>query len=102
MTGADYLSPYVNRMCNYGDGIAQVLDLMQMLETHGLNSKILSASFKNAEQVHVFISAGIDVISLPPDIVYSMMDYPGTKIAVDEFSAAWREAYSGDTLRDKE
>ena len=49
MTGADYLAPYVNRMCNYGDSIAQVFDLMQVLETHGLNSKILAASFKNTE-----------------------------------------------------
>jgi len=26
------------------------------------------------------------------------MDHPGTKIAVDEFSVAWREAYGRDTL----
>ena len=98
MNGADYLAPYVNRMCNYGDGIGQVFDLMQMLETHGLNSKILAASFKNTEQVHVLISAGIDAVTLPPDIVYTMMDHPGTKIAVDEFSVAWRETYGRDTL----
>ena len=98
MNGADYLAPYVNRMCNYGDGIGQVLDLMQMLETHGLNSKILAASFKNTEQVHALIAAGIDAVTLPPDIVYTMMDHPGTKIAVDEFSAAWHEAYGRDTL----
>ncbi len=35
------LLTYVNRMCNYGDG-GQVFDLMQMLETQGLNSKILA------------------------------------------------------------
>ena len=98
MNGADYLAPYVNRMCNYGDGIAQVFDLMQMLETHGLNSKILAASFKNTEQVHALIAAGIDAVTLPPDIVYTMMDHPGTKIAVDEFSVAWRETYGRDTL----
>ena len=102
MTGADYLAPYVNRMCNYGDSIAQVFDLMQVLETHGLNSKILAASFKNTEQVHALISADIDAVTLPPDIVYTMMDHTGTKIAVNEFSVAWREAYSRDTLRDKE
>ncbi len=69
MTGADYLAPYVNRMCNYGDSIGQVIDLMHMLETHGLNSKILAASFKNVEQVQALISAGIDAVTLPPDIV---------------------------------
>ncbi len=98
MTGSDYLSPYVNRMCNYGDGIGQVIDLMQMLETHELNSKILAASFKNTEQVHALIAAGIDAVTLPPDIVYAIMNHPGTKIAVDEFSTAWREAYGRDTL----
>ncbi len=30
MINADYLALYVNRMCNYGDGIGQVLDLIQM------------------------------------------------------------------------
>lgn len=98
MNGADYLAPYVNRMCNYGDGIGQVLDLLQMLETQGLSSKILAASFKNVEQVHALIAAGIQSVTVPPEVVFSMIDHPGTKIAVDEFSAAWREAYGRDTL----
>lgn len=98
MNGADYLAPYVNRMCNYGDGIGQVLDLLQMLETQGLSSKILAASFKNVEQVHALIAAGIQSVTVPPEVVFSMIDHPGTKIAVDEFSAAWRGAYGRDTL----
>ena len=101
MNGADYLAPYVNRMCNYGDGIGQVLDLLQMLETQGLSSKILAASFKNVEQVHALIAAGIQSVTVPPEVVFSMIDHPGTKIAVDEFSAAWREAYGRNTLLDK-
>lgn len=98
INGADYLAPYVNRMCNYGDGIGQVLDLLQMLETQGLSSKILAASFKNVEQVHALIAAGIQSVTVPPEVVFSMIDHPGTKIAVDEFSAAWRGAYGRDTL----
>ena len=99
MNGADYLAPYVNRMCNYGDGIGQVLDLLQMLETQGFeNTKVIAASFKNVEQVHTLIAAGIQSVTVPPEVVFTMMDHPGTKIAVDEFSAAWREAYGRDTL----
>lgn len=99
VNGADYLAPYVNRMCNYGDGIGQVLDLLQMLETQGLeNTKVLAASFKNVEQVHTLIAAGIQSVTVPPEVVFSMIDHPGTKIAVDEFSAAWREAYGRETL----
>lgn len=99
MNGADYLAPYVNRMCNYGDGIGQVLDLFQMLETQGFeNTKVIAASFKNVEQVHALITAGIQSVTVPPEVVFTMIDHPGTKIAVDEFSAAWREAYGRDTL----
>ncbi len=99
MNGADYLAPYVNRMCNYGDGIGQVLDLLQMLETQGFeNTKVIAASFKNVEQVHALIAAGIQSVTVPPEVVFTMIDHPGTKIAVDEFSTAWREAYGRDTL----
>lgn len=99
MNGADYLAPYVNRMCNYGDGIGQVLDLIQMLETQGFeNTKVIAASFKNVEQVHTLIAAGIQSVTVPPEVVFTMIDHPGTKIAVDEFSVAWREAYGRDTL----
>ena len=99
MNGADYLAPYVNRMCNYGDGIGQVLNLLQMLETQGFeNTKVIAASFKNVEQVHTLIAAGIQSVTVPPEVVFTMIDHPGTKIAVDEFSVAWREAYCRDTL----
>ena len=99
MNGADYLAPYVNRMCNYGDGIGQVLDLLQMLETQGFeNTKVIAASFKNVEQVHTLIAAGIQSVTVPPEVVFTMIDHPDTKIAVDEFSVAWREAYGRDTL----
>ncbi len=99
MNGADYLAPYVNRMCNYGDGIGQVLDLLQMLETQGFeNTKVIAASFKNVEQVHTLIAAGIQSVTVPPEVVFTMIDHPGTKIAVDEFSVAWQEAYGRDTL----
>lgn len=99
MNGADYLAPYVNRMCNYGDGIGQVLDLLQMLETQGFeNTKVIAASFKNVEQVHTLIAAGIQSVTVPPEVVFTMIDHPGTKIAVNEFSVAWREAYGRDTL----
>lgn len=101
MNGADCLAPYVNRMCNYGDGIGQVLDLLQMLETQGFeNTKVIAASFKNTEQVHALIAAGIQSVTVPPEIAFTMIDHPGTKIAVDEFSVAWREAYGRDTLLD--
>lgn len=98
MNGADYLAPYVNRMCGYGDGVGQVLDLLQMISSQGLDAKVVAASFKNVEQVHELVAAGIPAVTVAPDVVRMMMDHPGTQIAVDEFSVAWDASYGRSTL----
>ncbi|MBQ9621424.1 MAG: fructose-6-phosphate aldolase [Atopobiaceae bacterium] len=93
MNGADYLAPYVNRMENLGDGVGQVLDLLQMLAGSGLEAKVIAASFKNVYQVHQLIAAGIQAVTLPPDIAWAMVKHPSTQIAVDEFIDAWEAAF---------
>lgn len=98
MNGADYLAPYVNRMCNYGDGVGQVADLVNMLATNDLPSKICAASFKNTEQVHDVICVGAQSVTVAPDIVWTMVKHPGTGIAVDEFNAAWENSFGRRTM----
>ena len=98
MNGADYLAPYVNRMCNYGDGVGQVADLVAMLAANGLASKICAASFKNTEQVHEVICAGAQSVTVAPDIIWTMVKHPGTGIAVEEFGAAWESSFGRRTM----
>lgn len=50
--GADYVAPYVNRLDNIsGDGVAVVRDLVNILNIYNMDTKVLAASFKNAQQV---------------------------------------------------
>ena len=98
LNGADYLAPYVNRMCNYGDGIEQVTDLLTMLERAGLATKVLAASFKNVYQVHELLLAGIQAVTIPPSVAYGLVDHPGIPVAVDQFSADWERAFGRTTL----
>lgn len=98
MNGAEYLAPYVNRMCNYGDGVQEVKDLIEMLKVNNLPSKIVATSFKNTYQAHELIKAGIQAETLPPDVIMNMVDHPGTKIAVGEFTMNWQKAYHRTTL----
>lgn len=90
MNGADYLSPYVNRMCNLGDGLRQMCELQRMLETHRLCAKVCAASFKNVAQVHEVLLAGAAAVTVAPDVAWAMVRHPSTQIAVDEFSATWK------------
>lgn len=96
--GAEYLAPYVNRMCNYGDGVQWVRELQTMLELNQLPSKICAASFKNGNQVHELMLAGVGAVTVAPDVVRAMLDHPGTKVAVEEFTSAWEAAFGRRTF----
>lgn len=98
MNGAEYLAPYTNRMCNYGDGVQDVKDLIEMLRVNHMPAKVIAASFKNTYQVHELIKAGIQAVTIPCDVLYQMIDHPGTKIAVGEFSVNWQRAYNRNTF----
>ena len=98
MNGAEYLAPYTNRMCNYGDGVSDVKDLIEMLKVNNMPAKVIAASFKNTYQVHELVKAGIQAVTVPCDVVYQMINHPGTKIAVGEFTVNWQKAYNRNTL----
>lgn len=98
MNGAEYLAPYTNRMCNYGDGVQDGKDLIEMLRVNHMPAKVIAASFKNTYQVHELIKAGIQAVTVPCDVLYQMIDHPGTKIAVGEFSVNWQRAYNRNTF----
>lgn len=98
LNGADYLAPYVNRMCNYCDGVGQVVGLIRMLAAQGMDTKVMAASFKNVEQVRELIAAGIQAVTVQSPVVHAMIDHPGTEIAVAEFTENWKNAYGRTTL----
>ena len=97
--GANYLAPYVNRMCNYGNGVQDVIDLIDMLAIQDSDTKVLAASFKNVDKAHQLIAAGAQALTLPPEVALNLVAHLGTQFAVDEFSANWERAYGRTTLR---
>lgn len=96
--GADYLAPYTNRMCNYGDGVAEVIRLIHMLKVNDMDAKVVAASFKNADQVSKLIENGIQAVTVPCDVVYQMFSHPASAIAVDEFSDNWEKTYGRNSF----
>lgn len=99
LSGADCLAPYVNRMDNLGNGVQNVLDLVEMLRINNMNTRVIAASFKNTSQVHSLIKGGIQAVTVPTDVLQNMMDHPMTDIAVDTFSKDWKTAYNRTTLK---
>lgn len=97
--GADCLAPYVNRMCNYGDGVKETLDLVEMLKVNNMDTFVVAASFKNSRQVHDLIKGGIQAVTVPVDVADSMMLHPATEEAVETFSQNWEKAYNKNSIK---
>ena len=97
--GVDYLAPYVNRMCNYGDGVGQVVELVHTLAQYGMKAKVCAASFKNVDQVHKLLAAGCPSVTVNPGTVRDMIGHLGTPAAIAQFEADWRSAYGRSELR---
>ncbi|MGR9115663.1 MAG: fructose-6-phosphate aldolase [Gammaproteobacteria bacterium] len=98
LCGADYLAPYVNRIDALGgDGVGVVADLQLLLDRHGLDCKVLPASFKNTQQALEVLKVGVGAITLPVDIAAQMFAHPAVQPAVDQFTRDWRATF-GDIL----
>ena len=92
--GADYVAPYVNRLDNISaDGVNTVRDLVNIIDTYNLNTKVLAASFKNAQQVIELMKVGVHSVTVPADIAKAMMSHPLTDWSVEKFIEDWEAAF---------
>ena len=91
--GADFVAPYVNKLDDVGEGEACVEKIARLFVTHGLNTKILSASFRNVEQVTRVALSGSHYITLPPAFFEKLVFHPMTDLALQGFASDWQILY---------
>ena len=98
VAGAAFTAPYVNRLDNIcGDGARVVADIVTLFRLHGLPTRLLTASFKNVQQVHAVALAGAHSATLPPDIIEQLIRHPLTDDGVAGFMVDWTAAYGAGT-----
>lgn len=92
MAGADYAAVYYNRMQNLSlDSRQVVTDIVSMYRIHGIETKVLAASFRNCGQVLEAVLAGAQAVTLPPAVLESMVDNALIDKAVSDFRKDWTE-----------
>lgn len=102
MAGAEFLAPYVNRLDNIcGDGTQVAADMAHLIDMYNLDAKVLAASFKNVQQVHEVAKAGVQSVTIAPDVFDQLLVHPLTDSGVAGFMSDWRHAYGeGKTVLD--
>lgn len=97
--GAEFTAPYVNRIDNIsGNGARVVEEIVRLFEVHGLDSKVLAASFKNVEQVHRVLLSGAQSITVNPEIMDQLLAHPLTDWSVAQFISDWEGVYGKGKL----
>lgn len=99
--GADFVAPYINRLDNIvSDGVRVVSEIVDMFKSYNINTKILAASFKNAEQVHKVSMTGAGAVTVNPEIFDMLIYHPLTYYAIDDFNKDWETVYGNKTITD--
>lgn len=99
--GATYVAPYINRLDSIvSDGVHVVEEIVQMFRAHNITTKVLAASFKNAEQIHKVAMVGGHAVTINPDLFENLVYHPLTLYAVDDFDADWQGVYGDQKIID--
>lgn len=99
--GASFVAPYVNRLDNIlSDGTRVVTEIVEEFKLHDIKSRVLAASFKNAEQVHKCALAGCHSATVTADIMKTLISHPMTDAAIAGFENDWKSVYGDRKISD--
>jgi len=88
--GATYVSPFVGRLdANSTAGSELIREIVQMYKNYGYETQILSASMRNVIYVKESALAGVDVATIPPEVLEQMMNNELTNLSLTGFLQEW-------------
>ena len=92
--GADFVAPYVNKLSDICvDAIGVVGEIVREFDRFDLKTQVLSASFRNVDQVNQVALMGSHAITLPVSFYDKLIAHPMTELALAGFEADWRGVY---------
>ena len=92
--GATYVSPFVGRLDDMGrNGLDLIADICTIYGNYpNVSTQILATSIRNPIHIIEAAKLGVDVITLPPNIISNMIDNPLTEKGVNVFLDDWKKA----------
>lgn len=94
MAGADYVAPYINRMCSLNiDPIETVRRIRTLFDNQKLETKIVGASFRNVQQIIKCYEAGAEAVTVKPDFLTEMTTNGVVDRWIEKFDEDWIGLY---------
>jgi transaldolase len=91
--GASLLSPFVGRLDDINqEGMDVIRELVSIVEMHGLETEVLTASIRGPRHVTDAALAGSHVATLPFKVLRQMIHHPLTDSGILQFQKDWASA----------
>ena len=87
---ATFVAPYVGRMTDAGeDGVGAIERVQSIYDAYGFDTELLAASIRNPRQATECYAAGVDAVTLAPDVLAAHVSSAQTEESTAGFQAAW-------------
>ena len=88
--GASFVSIVLSRL----DAVANeshilVEDTVTIKKNYGFNSEIIAGSMKTQNHILACLRAGVDIVTLNPDLFFQMFKHPLTAEGLAQFAEDW-------------
>lgn len=90
-SGATYVSCFMGRLDDISvDSAVVVEEIADVLRAGGLDSQIIAASIRHPEHVVTAARLGCEVATVPPKVLYQMLNHPLTDAGAEQFRDDWQ------------
>lgn len=91
--GASFVSPFVGRLDDIGNGGIQVVaDIAEIFNYYGIETEIIAASIRNPMHVLECAKAGADIATIPYKVIMQMIKHPLTDAGIEKFVADYNNS----------
>ncbi len=92
--GAYCVSPFIGRLDDIGhDGLGFLAELKKVFGNYpALKTKILAASIRNISHVYSAAKIGVDIVTMPPEVMEKLINNPLTDAGIKQFENDWQKS----------
>lgn len=89
--GATYTSIFVGRLDDIGHEGMQVLrDVVNIFKMYDIETETIAASIRNPLHITESAKAGVDIVTVPFNVLEKMFTHPLTNIGIEKFLRDWK------------
>jgi len=87
---ATFVAPYLGRLDDVGaDGLATIKRMQRVFNAQEFDTEVLAASIRNTTQATALYEAGIDAITMSPDLLEAHITHDMTDRGIVGFDSDW-------------